>query len=66
MKGERCLHPGGLHPGKPPHQQGGQLGQDWSLLDLEEHAVASLQQAGQYETYTNDSCHCPAFPSLRP
>ena len=60
MKEERFLH-----PGKPLHWQGDQLGQKGSFRGLQESAAAGLQQAEQMEACTNGPCHRPALPSLR-
>ena len=54
-----------LHLGKPPHQQGDQLGRKGSFRGSEESTATSLWQAGQSDTYTDSPCHSPARPSLR-
>ena len=47
------------HPGKPPHQQGNQLGQKERLKLSEEGETAGLWQTGQSVTYTDGSSHSP-------
>ena len=54
-----------LHPRKPPHQWGNQLGQKGEYLRLlEEGETAGLWQTGQSETYTDGPCHSPVCPRL--
>ena len=54
-----------LHPGKPPHQWGDQLGHKGNFRGSKESTATSLWQASQSETYTDGPRHSPARPSLR-
>ena len=49
-----------LHPGKPPHQWGNQLGQKGNIRGCWRWEKRLLWQTGQSETYTDGRCHSPA------